>query len=138
MNRSYSLKRNKEFQRVYRRGKSQGSRAAVMIVCRARHASVRVGFSVSKKLGNAVVRNRIKRRAREAFRVYLPEVKRGYDVIVVAREGIAELPFSELKKTMRYLLKKSGLLSSGEVGHNFSKTPKQQAAKTRAGEAAQP
>ena len=138
MNRSYSLKRNKEFQRVYRRGKSQGSRAAVMIVCRARHASVRVGFSVSKKLGNAVVRNRIKRRAREAFRVYLPEVKRGYDVIVVAREGIAELPFPELKKTMRYLLKKSGLLSSGEAGRNLSKTPKQQAAKTRAGEAAQP
>ena len=110
MNRSYSLKRNKEFQRVYRGGKSCGSRTMVLIYTRARHGSVRVGFSVSKKVGNAVTRNKVKRRMREAFAKELPGVRKGYNLIFVARESAAEETFQNLSKTISYLLRKNSLM----------------------------
>ena len=70
MKRCFSLKRNKQFRQVYRKGKSVGSRQLVLIYARSRADKVHVGFSVSKKLGNSVSRNRIKRRLREACLLY--------------------------------------------------------------------
>ena len=116
VNRTYSLKRNKEFQRVYRTGKSCGSRTVVLIHTRARHGSVRVGFSVSKKVGNAVTRNRVKRRMREAFSKLLPSVKKGYSLIFIARESAAEESYQNLSKTISYLLRKNGLLEEKSSG----------------------
>ena len=110
MDRSYSLKRNKEFNRVYRKGKSAGARGAALVYCRARHASVRVGFSVGKKVGNAVVRNKVKRRMREAFARQLPNVRPGFDLIFIARAEAKDEPFAVLSKTVVYLLSKAGLL----------------------------
>lgn len=110
MNRSFSLKRNKEFQRVYRTGKSQGSKTVVLVHNRERRGVLRVGFSVSKKVGNAVVRNRVKRRMREAFRLLLPAVARGHNLIFIARESAAAESFFSLQKTISYLLRKADLL----------------------------
>ncbi len=124
MNRSYSLKRNKEFQRVYRGGKSCGSRTMVLIYTRARHGSVRVGFSVSKKVGNAVTRNKVKRRMREAFAKELPGVRKGYNLIFVARESAAEESFQSLSKTISYLLRKNSLMedcSAHKAGQGSAK-----------------
>ena len=70
---------------------------------------LKVGFSVSKKTGNAVVRNKIKRRLRECFRPYLGGVKTGLYVIV-ARTSAAEAAFEDLRKDVRYLLKKQDAL----------------------------
>ena len=70
---------------------------------------LKVGFSVSKKTGNAVTRNKIKRRLRECFRPYLGDVKTGLYVIV-ARASAAEAAFEDLKKDVRYLLKKQNAL----------------------------
>lgn len=109
MDRSYSLKKNKEFNRVYRRGKSAGARGVALVYCRARHASVRVGFAVGKKVGNAVVRNKVKRRFREAFARQLPSVKPGYDLIFIARSEARDETFASLSRTIAYLLKKAGL-----------------------------
>ena len=78
----------------------------------ARGRSLQVGFSVSKKVGNAVTRNRIKRRLRECFRPYLGDVKNGL-YVVVARPSAAEATFQSLQKDMRYLLKKQGVLTEG-------------------------
>ena len=107
---TYSLKKNKEFQRVYRVGKSCGSRTMVLIYCRARHGSIKVVFSVSKKVGNAVTRNLVKRRMREALRLMLPEIKRNYNIIFVAREAAARESYRNLQKTIQYLLRKTDLL----------------------------
>ena len=112
MERSYRLQKNKQFQYVYRRGKSTACKDLVLIY--AKGSKMQVGFSVSKKVGNAVVRNRTKRRLRECFRPYLGQVKRGL-YVVVARPGASESSYEDLCKSLAYLLKKQNLLTQKET-----------------------
>jgi len=113
MERRYRLKKNRAFQYVYRKGHSVACRNLVMLLAPGRE--LKIGFSISKKTGNAVTRNRIKRRLRECFRPYLGDVKTGLYVIV-ARPSAAEAAFDDLKRDVRYLLKKQDALRkpSGE------------------------
>ena len=107
MERRYRLQKNKAFQYVYHRGRSAACRDLVMLVAKGR--GMKVGLSVSKKVGNAVTRNKVKRRLRECFRPYLGDVKSGL-YVVVARPSAATASFSSLQKDVRYLLKKHGAL----------------------------
>ena len=107
MERRYRLKKNRAFQYVYRKGHSVACRNLVMLLAPGRE--LKIGFSVSKKTGNAVTRNRIKRRLRECFRPYLGDVKTGLYVIV-ARPSAAKAAFEDLKRDVRYLLKKQDAL----------------------------
>lgn len=109
LKRCFSLKRNKQFRQVYRKGKSVACRELVLIYTKNRSDMVHVGFSVGKKLGNSVVRNRVKRRLREAFRPNLPLLLPGFDLIVIARDAARDAPFSSLADSLRYLLRKAGL-----------------------------
>lgn len=68
-----------------------------------------VGFSVSKKIGKAVVRNRVKRRMKEAFRQYLDDIKPNALIIIVARPGIEEKDFTGVKKNIERILQKAKL-----------------------------
>ena len=108
MERQYRLQKNKAFQYVYHRGKSVACRDLVMLVAKSK--GMKVGFSVSKKVGNAVTRNKVKRRLRECFRPYLGGVKNGL-YVVVARPSAAEATFQSLQRDVRYLLKKHNVLS---------------------------
>ena len=112
LQRTYRLQKNKQFQYVYRRGKSTACKDIVLL--HARGAGLKVGFSISKKIGNAVMRNLVKRRLRECFRPYLKQVKPGW-YVVVARPGAAQAGFLDLAKGMAYLLKKQNLLKDGNV-----------------------
>ena len=109
LKRCSSLKRNKQFRQVYRKGKSVACRELVLIYAKNRSDMVHVGSSVGKKLGNSVVRNRVKRRLREAFRPNLPLLLPGFDLIVIARDAARDAPFSSLADSLRYLLRKAGL-----------------------------
>lgn len=109
LKRCFSLKRNKQFRQVYRKGKSVACRELVLIYAKNRSDMVHVGLSVGKKLGNSVVRNRVKRRLREAFRPNLPLLLPGFDLIVIARDAARDAPFSSLADSLRYLLRKAGL-----------------------------
>jgi len=110
MEKQYRLKKNSAFQYVYRRGHSAACRDLVML--RAKGRGLKVGFSVSKKVGNAVVRNRIKRRLRECFRPHLGDVKTGLYVIV-ARPSAAKATFQSLQRDVLYLLKKQDAFREG-------------------------
>ena len=107
MNRQYSLRKNKQFQYVYRKGKPYPSHHAVLLI--AHGPAVRVGFVVGKKIGGAVTRNLVKRRMRENFRLLLPTVKPGNYVFVV-RPPAAQADYHQLGATIRRLLAKADAL----------------------------
>ncbi len=109
MDRSYSLKRHKEFRYTYARGRAQSMPLFTLVYAKSRNESVRVGFSVSKRIGNAVQRNRAKRRMRAALTPMVPHISGGFNVIFVAKPDVLEAPFAELGKQMETLLKRAGL-----------------------------
>ncbi len=104
------LKRNNDFTRLYRSGRSQKARCAVILVRANRLGITRVGYSVSKKIGNAVKRNRCRRRLREAMYKYNDKLKNGFDIVFVARYQDKEPPFDEVVREVGYLLGKSDVL----------------------------
>ena len=105
-----TLKKNKEFGLVYGRGKSAAAKNIVIIYLPRKYGEVRVGFSVSKKVGCSVVRNKVRRRLKECLRIFSPDIKKKCHIIFVARSSAANAEFKELKNDMNYLLKKVGLL----------------------------
>ena len=111
MEKRYRLQKNRAFQYVYRKGHSAACRNLVMLVAPGRQ--LKVGFSVSKKVGKAVVRNKVRRRLRECFRPLLGDVKTGLYVIV-ARPAAAEAAFGTLEKDVRYQLKKHDALKASD------------------------
>ncbi len=94
-----SLKENSAFRRLYQRGKSAGSRYLV-VYCRPNRLGYnRLGLTVSTKLGHAVVRNRVRRRLREIYRLNEATLKQGFDLVVVARSMCIDAPFDALSSS---------------------------------------
>ena len=106
LGRAFSLGRNKQFNYVYRRGKSFPSRRMVLIYLRGRE--LKVGFSVSAKVGNSVTRNKVRRRMREDFRMLRPELAPG-KYIFIARTSAADAPYPAMANEMKSLLKRAEL-----------------------------
>lgn len=103
----YRLRRRNHFTHVYRRGKSVSNRHMVLLFVPGRW--VQVGISVSKKLGNAVRRNKVKRRIRECVRPYLEGLRPGRYVIV-AREAASGAEYRQLAASLRNLLDRGGYI----------------------------
>lgn len=108
MRREYSLKRNKEFRYVYRRGKSVSDKAMLLIYVPTKTPHLKVGFSVSKKIGNSVERSLIKRRMKEAFFSMLENVNPNSLLIFTPRVQTREMTYQEILFSMCKLLKKAG------------------------------
>ena len=100
----HSLKKNKEFQAVYRRGNSLANRYLVMYTRkRDDEGENRVGISVSKKVGNSVVRHRFARLVRESFRLNKDILEEGKDIIVVARAAAKDKNFDKIESAFLHL-----------------------------------
>ena len=109
MRRKYRLRRNNDFQQVRQHGKFNASPLMVLAFLRNELDHSRFGFVVSKRLGKAVQRNKIKRRMREATRLRIPQIKPGFDLVLIARQPIREANYTEIEQSLQHLLKKSGL-----------------------------
>ena len=108
---SHSLKNNRDFKRLYHRGKSCADKFLVLYCLKSRDKdAVRLGITVSGKLGNAVKRNRIRRRIKEAFRINEPFFLPGFDIVVVARSRAADAKFNELCSSLLSLASRQGII----------------------------
>ena len=105
--RRYRLGGNRNYRYVYRRGKSYPSRNLVLIYLKGR--DLKIGFSVSGKVGNAVTRNRVRRILREDARRLRAELKCG-KYVFIARQGIVDAPHEAVTREMRRLLSRAKLL----------------------------
>lgn len=100
---SESLKKYGDFQRVYRKGTSYANKYLVMYVIPAGTQRNRIGISVSKKVGNSVVRHRITRLVRESYRLNEEKFVEGIDMVVVARPGAKGRNFFEIESALLHL-----------------------------------
>lgn len=107
-----SLKKNYQFRFVYNRGKSIANRLLVMYVVRNGTDGNRFGISVSKKVGNSVVRSRITRLLRESYRLSESKFLAGYDIVVIARASAKEATYREVESALIHLLNKQKLIKS--------------------------
>ncbi len=105
------LNQNKDFRRLYGRGKSKVHPALVTYVTKNRVGCCRVGITTSKKIGNAVARNRARRVIREAYRQLLPQIQGNYDLVFVARTKTTFVKSTQIVNIMAAQLKELGLLS---------------------------
>lgn len=110
MKAAVTLKENYEFRRTYQKGVSAVSPVMVLYCRKNRLGRNRLGLVSSTKLGHAVVRNRCRRRLREVYRLEKPQLKTGYDIILVARSRTATAPWPELQKLFRRLCRKVDLM----------------------------
>ena len=94
---------------VYKKGKAYFSPSIVMYMFNKPADDLRFGFSVSKKIGKANVRNSFKRKLREICRINIPQLKEGYDIIFVARAGIVKKTYQEIAQEMNKHFKSARL-----------------------------
>ena len=105
-----SLKKNKDFQQVYKRGETFANKYLVMIVLENGLQENRLGISVSKKVGNSVQRHRITRLVRENYRSLEENFLRGLDIVVVARVNSKGIGYKEVESALRHLGKLHGIV----------------------------
>jgi ribonuclease P protein component len=110
----YKLKKNYQFKKVYNEGKYYVEKYVVMYIILNNSASNRVGFSVSKKVGNSVVRNRVKRLMKEVYRKYASNNKLGFDIVFTARVGSAEADYRIIDNNIMSIMRKAKLKKSEE------------------------
>lgn len=100
---SESLKKNYQFQFVYKNGKSYANKYLVMYVKENGTERNRIGISVSKKVGNSVVRHRITRLVRESYRLQEAMFNSGLDIVIVARKNAASAGYEEIRSGLMHL-----------------------------------
>ena len=103
MKRFPSIKKNSDFQIVYKNGTSYANRLLVMYVYPTDGKETRIGISVSKKVGNSVVRHRVTRLIRESFRLNREHMNSGLDIIVVARAAAKDSDYKKIESAYRHL-----------------------------------
>ena len=112
MSKIMSIKQNARFQRLYKKGDSAVLKTFVIYLKKRNDDSLFLGITVTKKIGKAVVRNRIRRLIRESYRLKEDSIKSGYYIVIVARGKAAFASYNQISKDMAFLLKKSGLIES--------------------------
>ena len=103
------LKKNKQFSYIYKHGQTKHTSILSLSFVRTKFKPYKVGFTVSKKIGKSVVRSKVKRRMREAFRALMPNVNENFNYIFIARPGIENASFEEIQNAIKSVIQKAGL-----------------------------
>lgn len=119
MKKTYRVKSEKDFQAIFAKGKSYANRKFVVYHLAKKQPHYRLGLSVSKKLGNAVTRNLIKRRLRHLV-MGLDAKLRHHDFVIIARKGVEELTYQEMKSNLIHVLKIAKLFEEGQYSEQDS------------------
>ncbi|MCR4408217.1 MAG: ribonuclease P protein component [Anaerolineae bacterium] len=114
MEKTYRLRKNEQFQKVRNEGRSWSNRWLVLCALRNGLPYNRFGFTASRRLGSAVVRNRARRLMREAVRLRREALSPGWDLVLVARSPLREASFHEVDQAVEQLLRRARLLSGGQ------------------------
>ena len=104
------LKKRKEFAYLYNHGKALHTAHLTLVFLPTKSRKLKIGFSVAKKIGKAHTRNFIKRRLRALLRDFVPSMPDNYNVVFIAKSGIENITFQEMKTQIKYLLNKGEFL----------------------------
>ena len=113
MKKNFRVKREKDFKEIFQYGTSFANRKFVVYQLENQQNHFRVGLSVSKKLGNAVTRNQIKRRIRHILLSVREHLADNVDFVVIARKGVESLDYAEMEKNLLHVLKLSKIYQEG-------------------------
>lgn len=105
MKSTLSLRNNREFQNVFKNGKSKANKYLVMYVVRNNQVGNRIGLSISKKVGNSVVRHHLARLLRESYRLHEEVFSSGLDIVIVVRESAKKCNYHEIESALLHLAK---------------------------------
>jgi ribonuclease P protein component len=113
MRRKFRIKKNEDFQTVFKHGKSIANRQFVIYMLqKPEEREFRIGLSVSKKIGNAVTRNRVKRLIRQVFLEEKHRIVSGSEFIIIARKPAADMNYHEVKSSLNHLFRKAKIYQS--------------------------
>lgn len=114
MNFTDGLKKNADFGRVYKKGKSGANRTLVLYILDNGTDRNRLGISVSKKVGNSVVRHRVKRLIKESYRLNEGRFLTGYDLVYIARVSSNDKSYREIEKSLLHVSRKMKILGEAD------------------------
>ena len=109
---TYSLRKNNDFKNVYNNGISKANKYFVVYLLENNCDYNRIGVSVSKKVGNSVVRHRIKRLLKESYRLHENLFNSGLSIVIIARKGAEELDYKSTESSIIHLFKLHKLIST--------------------------
>ena len=109
------LKKRYQFNYVYKSGEHFSGEHIVLYVASSKTKNIKVGLAVTKKVGHAVVRNKVRRRLREIIKKQVPNLKQNNNIIVVARDNINEASFEKLSNEFLKLIKKANLINEENI-----------------------
>lgn len=109
MEKRFRLRKNMEFKKVYNGGKNFWNRNLVLYIKKNNLEEPRLGITITKKVGNAVVRNKIRRRIKEIYRLNLHRIKGGYDLIIIPKKNVVDISFKDLESALNHILKRSNM-----------------------------
>jgi ribonuclease P protein component len=118
LHRSHRLRKNEHFQAVFQQGSSAANRQFIVYAAKQEgQAAFRAGISVSKKIGNAVTRNRVKRLIREAVGRLEGVIEPGHDLVIIARPGVEEMSLDSIEQSLLHVLKRAKVVKQAFI-HN--------------------
>lgn len=111
-NNTKGIKKDYEFRKIYKHGKSFANKYLVVYILKNKTDQTRIGISISKKVGNAVTRNRIRRLIKETYRLNIDEnIKKGYDLVFISRVAAKDATYKDIEKAMTHLMRKNKLFN---------------------------